>query len=372
MFKESDLIVAFLRLSLLNDKSCGGNAMIILKITKWFIAIGLFFSLLIAISSFYINSQFQAVDSSDKKKYSIDILKGSSVDKIAEILENNNLIKNKYTFKTYVKYSGYATDLKAGKYNLAKNMELKEIVQELVTGSTYIDSIIFTIPEGHNVKQIAEKLAEEGIVDQDEFLRLVEEGDFDNNFIDQIPEDNNLEYKLEGHLFPKTYEIKKGASEREIIEIMLNQFSKEWSPEWDKIIKEKEITMHQLITLASLVEREVIVEKERAIVAGVLFNRLNNNWPLQIDATIQYILGKQKERLLYEDLEVKHPYNTYLNIGLPPGPIANPGIASIEAVLNPEEHNYFFYVTKKDNSGEHFFAKTYSEHLINKDKSSKN
>ncbi|HDR67528.1 MAG TPA: endolytic transglycosylase MltG, partial [Bacteroidaceae bacterium] len=136
----------------------------------------------------------------------------------------------------------------------------------------------------------------------------------------------------------------------------------EWKAEWTTEIEKKNMSIHDIVTLASIVEREVVVDKERPIVAGVFYNRLKDDWNLQSCATVQFILGKQKDRLTFDDLEIKNPYNTYVNQGLPPGPIGNPGRKSLEAAVYPAEHDYYFFVTKKDNSGEHYFSRTFAEH----------
>ncbi|OEF99233.1 hypothetical protein BHF71_09585 [Vulcanibacillus modesticaldus] len=331
-----------------------------------FIIFGL---IIISFTSFFVSYQIQAVNPTEKEKFTVTIPQGSSTSEIAEILKKEQLIKNKLFFKSYVNYLGYDMQLKAGYYELSRSMNLTQIIKIIAKGNNKIDSVRFTIPEGYTVEQIAARLAQQGLVQQDKFIQLAKDGDFDYTFIKQIPDNKDIKYRLEGYLFPNTYEVKKGATEREIINLMLEQFAKEWDPSWDKLIADKQLTIHQIVTIASIIEREVMVEKERPIVSGVIYNRLNKNWKLQIDATIQYILGKQKERLMYADLEVDNPYNTYLNNGLPPGPISNPGLSSIKAALFPENNDYFFYVTKKNNTGEHYFATTYNEHLRNIKKS---
>ena len=146
---------------------------------------------------------------------------------------------------------------------------------------------------------------------------------------------------------------------------MLAQFHSVWTEEWQARAKELGYTPLEIVTIASMIERETSVDFERPIVAGVIYNRLEQGMMLQIDATIQYALGEQKDRLLYSDLEIDSPYNTYKIQGLPPGPIACPGAACIEAALYPEESDYLYYRTKNDGTGEHYFAETYEEHLAN-------
>lgn len=322
--------------------------------------------LLGVIGAIYVNSLFQPVEPvADAERIKVEIPKGSNPSQIATILKENDLIKNEFIFQLYVKTSGNDVALKAGKFELSKNMDLKEITNQLVNGNAIIETVKFTIPEGYTVKQIAARLAEKGLVDEERFLELAKEGNFDYGFIKEIPDNSNIEYKLEGFLFPETYEVKKGATEEEIIEKMLSQFAKEWKAEWTTVIEEQGMTLYEAVTLASIVEREVVVDKERPIVAGVFYNRLDDSWNLQSCATVQFVLGKQKDNLTYDDLEIDNPYNTYVYQGLPPGPIGSPGRKSLEATVYPEEHNYYFFVTKKDNSGEHYFSKTYAEHLRN-------
>jgi UPF0755 protein len=173
-------------------------------------------------------------------------------------------------------------------------------------------------------------------------------------------------------MFPETYEMKKGSTEEQIIARMLQETDRKLAtlPEgWQDAMEESGKSLHEIMTIASLIEREVVVDEERALVSSVIYNRLAEPMRLQIDAAVQYALDEPKERLLTKDLEIDSPYNTYKNDGLPPGPIASPSLASIEAALFPAESDYLFYVTKKDGSQTHLFAKTYNEHLRNIDKS---
>jgi len=343
-----------------------GKALLRKKMQKIAIYILASIALLAVIGAIYVNSLFQPVEPLlSEEKIQVEIPKGSNPSEIGTILKDNQLIKSELIFQLYVKTSGNDVALKAGKFELSKGMDLKEVTNELVNGEAIIDTVKFTIPEGYTVKQIAARLAEQGLVDEERFLQLAKEGNFDYDFIKQIPNDKNMGYKLEGYLFPETYEVIKGATEEEIIDKMLAQFEKEWKKEWEATAKEQGMTLHELVTLASIIEREVVVDEERPLVAGVFYNRLDDSWNLQSCATVQFILGKQKENLTYDDLEIDNPYNTYVYQGLPPGPIGSPGRSSLEAAVYPTEHDYYFFVTKKDNSGEHYFAKTYEEHLKN-------
>lgn len=212
------------------------------------------------------------------------------------------------------------------------------------------DTVVFTIPEGFTAKQIAEKLAEAWNQPADVFLKMMNSGaglTAVNTL--KIPEDASLRHRLEGYLFPETYELAKDSTPQEVVEAMLEQLTKKLDsiPDWQAQLAERGLSLHELLTVASLVEREVVVDEERPLVAGVIYNRLKKGQSLEIDATVQYLLDKQKERLLNKDLKVESPYNTYRNPGLPYGPIGSPGLASIQAALAPKASEYYFYVTKK-------------------------
>lgn len=321
----------------------------------------------------YIYNNLQPVEaSSGAEPVIVTIPTGATTQEIGTILEEQGLIRHAGIFSYYVRYQGIGNRLQAGDYRLTPGQTIDEILDTLVQGKTYVETFTFTIPEGFTVRQIADRLAEQGLIDRDTFLKEVNEGDFSYDFVKNIPEDPRMEYRLEGYLYPKTYEMKKGATEHEIIDRMLQQFEKEWNPDWNQQIEKYGLTLHETVTLASIIEREVRSDKERAMVAGVYYNRLRDQMLLQADATVQFIFEEQKEIVTRDDLKIEHPYNTYLNPGLPPGPIANPGIKALEAVANPESHDYFYYVTKKDGSGEHYFARTYYEHQQNIAKSKQN
>lgn len=321
------------------------------------------------IGGYYIYSSLQPVDPDSEELVKLEIPMGSSGAKIASILKEHGLIKNERIFYYYLRYKG-ASGFQAGEYYLSPASTPDQLIEQLKEGRIYADSVRFTIPEGFHVEQIAKHLADMGLVDEQRFLQVVNEGDFSQfAFIRDLPEEKDRKYRLEGFLFPETYEVVKGATEEEIITTMLRQFEKEFKDEWLEELEKKQMTLYDALKLASIVEREAVLDEERKTIAGVFINRLRDNWLLQSCATVQFVLGKQRDRLLLEDLEVESPYNTYINPGLPPSPIANPGRKSIEAVIYPEEHDYYFFVTRKDGSGGHHFAKTYEEHLRNDAKS---
>ncbi|AWB47013.1 endolytic transglycosylase MltG [Paenibacillus sp. CAA11] len=319
----------------------------------------------------YVN--LQPVKPSDEKvKFTIE--PGTGTSGIADLLEDKGLIRNALLFKGYLKLKSEGGHFQAGVYELNPGMTYQEIIQKLNKGDVVKDEMVrFTIPEGYTVKQMAEKLSAEGIVNADEFLKLAKNPTgIQSGLLSSIPQDSKVMYRLEGYLFPETYELKKGSTASDIIARMLDETEKKLStiPDYQAKLKRQGLSLNELMTVASLVEREVVVDQERPLVAGVIYNRIKQDMKLEIDATVQYLLEKPKERLLNSDLrKVDSPYNSYLYKGLPPGPIASPSLKSIEAALTPESSDYLFYVTKKDGSQEHLFARTFAEHEANIKKS---
>lgn len=319
--------------------------------------------LLLGGAALYIQQQLQPMPPGEPVL--VEIPSGFSTAKIAERLEDSGIIKNAQVYQWYLRYHGLSSRLQAGTYRFAPGETLEEITERMLAGEVYRETVQFTIPEGFRVEQIAERLAQMGMVDREQFLQLAREGNFPEfEFLREVSQLEDVKYKLEGYLFPDTYEVEKGAGAEEIVRLMLSRFERELTAERLTRLEEMGLTLHQWVTLSSMVEREAAVAKERPTIAGVFHNRLREGWDMEVDATVQYVVG-QKERLTYADLEVDDPYNTYQYPGLPPGPIASPGAGSLEAVLYPEEHDYFFYVTKKDGSKEHYFAKTYEQHQKN-------
>jgi len=264
------------------------------------------------------------------------------------ILEKNEIIgKNNYLFIILIKLSKLEVKLKFGEYNLSPSLNMLQILNKLARGEIVVYKI--TIPEGYNSIQIAELLDKKEIVEKESFLKLVKYG----------------EKSWEGYLFPDTYEVPKKYGAENMLKLMLSNF--EQVAVDNKLINKAEqtgFTMDEIITLASIIEKEAKFAEEKRQISSVFHNRLKSGMKLQSCATIQYILGKPKEKLEESDLEIESPYNTYLYKGLPPGPICNPGIDSIIAALEPANEDYLFFVL--GDNGRHIFSKTYEEHLKNK------
>lgn len=285
----------------------------------------------------------------------IDIPQGETGSAVAEKLEKAEIIRDARLFKIVMKVTNSAKDIKPGKYELNQNMTMMEILHRIKTGEGKIRLI--TIPEGLTLKEIAGLLEEKKIVSRNDFLSAAADNSFfiNGNKVDSI----------EGYLLPDTYDFPARFTAGDIIKRLMKEFDDRAVPLYIKL-KDKlprKMTLKEIVILASLIEREAQVPSERPVIASVYYNRLKKGMKLQCDATVQFALGKQKEVLKYSDLEVKSPYNTYLHEGLPPGPIANPGLESIKAALQPETTNYLFYVRNDvKNDGSHIFSRTLSEH----------
>ncbi|GFZ85698.1 endolytic murein transglycosylase [Paenibacillus marchantiophytorum] len=317
----------------------------------------------------YIANALQPVDAAEQE-VRVSIQPGSGSTLIAKELETKGLIKNSSIFTYYLKWHKQGSKFQAGEYSMKPGMTFDEMIDKLNRGDIVKEDMIrITIPEGYTIDQIAAKISEQTPWKKEAFLQIADAPiDVKTEATASIPDNKNLKHRLEGYLFPETYEFKKGSSEQEFIERTLQQLDKKLAtlpPDWKDKLKERGLSIHQMLTIASLIEREVVVDEERALVSGVIQNRLKKNMPLQIDATVQYLFDKSKDRLLEKDLQIQSPYNTYLNVGLPPGPIASPSLASMKAAIYPEETKYLFYVTKKDGTKGHLFAETFEAHKKN-------
>lgn len=309
----------------------------------------------------YVEDKSEPVAAGSTEVISVTIPSGAGTERIAEILQENNLINSIWVFKLQTKNAGYGGKYQAGHYSLSPGMSMNEIMVLLLSGKA--DTVRFTVPEGYDIRRVAEKLSAEGFIDADEFMKEVETGVFDYDFLAEAPAGPE---RLEGFLFPDTYEIFATADEHDIIDKMLYQFSKVFTEESEARAKELGMSVREVITLASIIEREARVPEDRPVIASVFYNRLKIGMPLQSCATVQYILGEQKPVLSIEDTQIESPYNTYLISGLPPGPIASPGAESIRAALYPADTEYLFFLAKGD--GSHAFSETYDQFLRDKAK----
>ncbi len=306
-------------------------------------------------------SSLGPIESNNPKDINILIPESTSTYEIAKILYEEKLIKSPLVFLYEVRFKDGKNNLKAGNYKLSTDMALKEIIKDLTKGKGNQDIIKFTIPEGYEMGQIADTLSREGIVDRKIFMELVgDKSNFeeDYSFLKQLDRGQNLE----GFLFPSTYEVFADSSEEEVISKMLEIFEQIYKEDIKSKMNKIDLSLNEIVVLASIVEREGKVEEELPLISAVFHNRIKDGMRLQSCATVQFILGERKENLTNEDTSIDSPFNTYINSGLPPRPIASPGRAALLATLNPAEVDYLFFVLTGED-GSHTFTKTYDEHL---------
>lgn len=310
--------------------------------------------IIVAGAVFYITGLGKALDSNDTQTVSVIISSGSSTGQIGQILEEEGIISSADKFKIWSRIKGYDSRYKAGTYTLSPSMDFQEIADIIVSGK--VTTVNFTIPEGYTIYQTASAIAAKGLGDYDTLVSLIEAGDFEYDFLKAAQNNKN---KLEGYLFPNTYTVDEGMNEEQIIKVMLDQFEKQPY----KVYAESgsSYSLNDIITVASIIERECKVDEERPLVASVIYNRLAKGMPLQMCSTVQYVLGKQKEVLTYADTRIESPYNTYTNTGLPPGPICSPGLAAIKAALNPADTDYLYFVLSEKLDGTSNFSSDYAQ-----------
>lgn len=280
---------------------------------------------------------------------------GSATTDIARILADKGVVRFPLLFRLYIR--GHAADLKAGMHDMSTSMGYGKALTELKRNVPDTDLINVLIPEGYELREIAQTLEQNGIVSQTEFMDAAQNHNFDYDFLRDADKSS---VRLEGYLFPATYELKQGTDAVTVIKTMLDAFDQVFTEEYEKRAKELNMSVHEVITLASIIEREAAKGSERAMVSSVFHNRLNIGMSLQSCASVQYILKERKPVLSVADTKIDSPYNTYQNPGLPPGPIASPGEECIKAALYPDDTDYLFFVA--DGTGGHTFSKTFEEH----------
>lgn len=297
------------------------------------------------------------------------IRQGETAAEIAERLKADGLISDSLLFRARIEVEGVAGDLSAGEYELSPSMKPSEILEILVKGNIKKSPLI-TIPEGWRSEEIATRLSERGVGSVDQFTRVVKDGKSESQLLSSRPAGASLE----GYLFPESYAVDEKSTPENLARRMIEQFEKQFTPEMREKANKRGMSIHQIVTLASIIEREAVVPSERPMMAGVFYNRLELGMLIQSDPTVQYALtlvqpvskdkhGWWKKDLTVEDLAIDSPYNTYRYRGLPPGPICNPGLASLRAAVEPEKTDYVYFMAKPD--GSHAFARTLDEHNTN-------
>ena len=300
----------------------------------------------------YVRYQWkEPLNSKLTKRHEFIIKSGMNLKKVARLLEKEGLLSNSMEFEFLVRYKNKQKSIKAGEYKLAPSMNMYEILNVLTHGRVIMHS--FTIPEGLRIKEMLPRIQKAGFCSGNEFYDLVADKD--------IISRTGLEiHDLEGYLFPETYTFAKGVSCREIVQTMVDSFTQNFTPKMKQRAKELGMTINQVVTLASIIEKETANPSERPKISSVFHNRLKRGMLLQTDPTVIYGIENFNGNITRADLRRDHPYNTYTRKGLPPGPIASPGLASIKAALYPASTAYLYFVSM--NNGRHYFSKNLIEH----------
>lgn len=320
-----------------------------------FLAVALYFLI-----NHNMSENLKAVDRNDNTEIVVEIPSGSTTNDVAQILFDNNLIRNKMAFKYYAGKTGRDNRLKAGSFTLSRSMNADELLNVLINKGTSDNTANITIIEGLTLEDTARSISEQLGLSYDRLMEIMNNGQiFKDNF--EFLSDNPKITSLQGYLMPDTYNVYINSSEEKIVKTLLLQFDKFYVNEIKPRMKNSRLSFMEVINLASIVEKEALLNEERDEVAAVFLNRLDINMKLQSCATVNYARGEWKERLTYEDIAIDSPYNTYKIGGLPPTPINSPGKASIIAVLEPADVDYLYFVAKGD--GSHYFSKDYDEHI---------
>lgn len=290
--------------------------------------------------------------SRDDQAVQVTIPKGSNVRAAADSLAGIGVIGSPRLFRWFVSFNGTGTAIKPGRYRLARNAGYQVVLDALVRGRGLVHTVV--IPEGFDSRDIVRVLVRALNVPEDSVRVAI----MDTAWLRRL---DVLAPTLEGYLFPATYTFVAGTSARDAVEAMLRRFEQAWKPEWNERLQAMSITRHAAMTMAAIVEKEARVPEERPIIAAVYWNRVRKGMRLQADPTVQYALPSHVGRVMFKDLEIDSRYNTYKYAGLPPGPIASPGAASIVAALTPANVPYLYFVAHPD--GHHEFRTTYNEHL---------
>lgn len=315
--------------------------------------------------SLYVKSALEPVDKNNAKTVNVYIPEGSTVTSIAAKLKKEDLIKNEKVFIAYVKFKN-ASGFQAGNFQLSQSMDAAGMINKLTTAS-HVPAFKITVPEGRQLQEIADIIAGQTNYSAKDIMKKLDDREFISRLKQKYPKlitddvlNKNIKHPLEGYLHPATYPFYDPETKLDaIIEAMIKQ-TDQLAEKYEKQMKDKKMSVHKALTMASLIEEEATEKADRHKISSVFYNRISKNMPLQTDPTVLYALGEHKNRVMYKDLETDSPYNTYKHTGLPPGPIANAGETSWEAALNPEQTDYVYFLAKKN--GEVVFTKTLEEH----------
>lgn len=303
----------------------------------------------------YLDHQIHSPANPGDGQVRVIIPPGATFHETASILHGVGLVDNELVFDVYARYRHLDRSVEAGAYELNRNSNMDQILRALQTALP--DEVFVTIPEGYTIPKTAQRLDKGGVIKGAEYVDLATHGTFNDRypFLQGRPSGASLE----GFLFPETYLVPKDAKAKDLITLQLKQFGIEWTDTRQAQAAQRKLTVLQIVTLASLIEREAKFDVDRSKVASVIYNRLARGMLLQIDATVLYAKGVWQATVTHDDRKVDSPYNTYLHPGLPPGPIANPGAKAIDAALNPAQTDYLYYLS--DPQGHLHYARTLEE-----------
>jgi peptidoglycan lytic transglycosylase G len=278
---------------------------------------------------------------------------GSTFHEVADTLHRAGLVDNVTVFDLYARYKHLDREVQAGAYELSRNLNEIQILTALQTAIP--DEVYIAIPEGYTIKKTAALLDQGGIIKGSDYTAQAVAGPFAYDFLKDV----RAGTPLEGFLFPDTYLVPRTGTAKQLITLQLDAFKRNWTEARSALAAQRRLSPQQVVTIASMIEREARFDNDRPLVASVIYNRLQAGWPLQIDATVLYAKGVWQSTVTTDDRKIDSPYNTYLHTGLPPGPIANPGIKAIDAALQPAQTGYFFYLS--DPQGHNHYARTNDE-----------
>jgi UPF0755 protein len=301
----------------------------------------------------YVDHQLHQPANPGSDTIRIVVPQGATFAEVADTLHRVGLVDNQLLFRLYARYKKLDRSVEAGAYVLSRNLNMDQILQALQTAIP--DEIFITIPEGFTIQKTALKLDQGGPIKGSAYTDLAEHGQFSYDFLSG----RSAGSSLEGFLFPDTYLIPRAGTAGQLITLQLNQFGHIWTTQRKALAVQRKLTVLQIVTMASIIEREARFDVDRPLVASVFYNRLALGMPLQADATVLYAKGVWQATVSLEDRKVVSPYNTYLHAGLPPGAIANPGVKSIDAALQPATSTYIYYLS--DPQGHNHYATTFAQ-----------
>ena len=317
---------------------------------------------IIGLGGYYVYSG-SPVDKTDAGVVIVNIPTGSNTETIAAELKDEDLIRSEFMFKLSSRMKGFDSEYKAGSYGVSKDMSREDQMELIASGKTIGKN--FVILEGNTVEKDAVILEEKDVVSVEEFMYEVEHGEFDYPFMEFLPEGST---RLEGFLFPNSYQIGLDGTAHDAIDVMLREFNRVFTEEDYKKAEKMDMTVLEVMTVASIIEKEAKTEEDKYDVASVIYNRLDIEMPLQMDSILSYILKEDKIKASLADTQVSSDYNPYQNNGLPPGPICSPGRIAIDAALNPSDTEYIYFVAGEELDGTNVFSVTYEDFLKDKAK----